>query len=1014
MIVNESDDTDSLDADGMIDHRPSQGRLAIESAAFESGAGFDAVAHARSVFDAVDYSDRTIRDVTDRMLVACRHEIDASDSIQRTVIETYRGHVARYADEAFDSLDRFVKKVTDNARQEIALADGLIESTPARPVRTREEASYVLTLPSVTAAELMVADKAGAFEESGIPANQVNGSQSGVAGIDIKPGTEQQSIQQRVDDVVRNFNASMINASGPHVTSIEPGPFAPPANTPGYTILGPDDPDSACWNHNSESPRDVVNEIIDLKSQGGTIDFIDTNSFPPFAGQLNYILNYPPGYLNVSQPFSVQFAEPGDPRFQNPSDPNWLPTREESRNAFPEIPYGFTIAGGGPTGLCYRTPEPTPEPTVPVSCPAAPEPTCCPPDPVERDEIKANIKFHQVPVFTDKYATWCDFITSDIKTAEPQPGTEPPSGGQGAASGDGDGYAVSGNSGAGEPPVSSGAITFKRIAEFFKWEEKPAVGSPTEAMINSFAYGQRATSEWIRTLDISQSSIDYNLRKHGFILAAAGWLETVTGAPIKYMARPIEHKFKYLYPVEIPGQSDIDAMYLFNVIDNNEWECYTRSLGNLPMPHRNVRDIKQERLNVSEIVEMYMREHIDFQQLYEEMRRRGVLDDKNIDGWIKLREQLPQMPDIIRFMVRDVENREVVEEGNLADGFTENFQGNLKKWAQQQGVSDKVALYQWMAHWDLPSPTAANEMLRRLRPGRVPGNIEVTSDQIMRLYSAADMAPGWREKMMAISYNVPTRTDIKQGYIYGAFKRDEAIEALQDTGLDKKGADFVARLLDIEKDRATRVITERDQLWTKKNVLRKYSDGMITVDEAMELLDGLGYPREKMQAALASAEILRIVTTREECIKGIKRRYYVGAIDEAEAVKRIRGLDTEFSAAPEIVKQWQCHRSAGLQEVPARKNVEWAVSGVITLDELSLRLQRLRYSNDDVNRFVAEAITKIRDLQAKAIKKAIQEQIAEARARLAEYRKQIQEREKRIKELEKREKELKKNQENNE
>ena len=113
----------------------------------------------------------------------------------------------------------------------------------------------------------------------------------------------------------------------------------------------------------------------------------------------------------------------------------------------------------------------------------------------------------------------------------------------------------------------------------------------------------------------------------------------------------------------------------------------------------------------------------------------------------KLSMQLPPIGDLIRMVVRDTFEPDVVEAGKLSEGF-EQFP---IEFAEQQGINDYWSEKYWQAHWELPSLNQGFEMLHR-------GKIDQA--QLLALFKAADLAPGYWEPMQEIAFRPFSRVDV--------------------------------------------------------------------------------------------------------------------------------------------------------------------------------------------------------------------------------------------------------------
>jgi len=147
---------------------------------------------------------------------------------------------------------------------------------------------------------------------------------------------------------------------------------------------------------------------------------------------------------------------------------------------------------------------------------------------------------------------------------------------------------------------------------------------------------------------------------------------------------------------------------------------------------------------------------------------RGLIDESTADDQLSrrgysgaaknaakaLRRKLPTPSDLVRFAVREAFDPRVV----MTFGLDQEFPARFAQEMDKQGYDNEWALAQWRAHWDLPSLSAGYEMLHR-------GNIDLsTLDLLLR---TQDVMPFWRQKLIDIAYNLPTRVDTRRLYKAG-------------------------------------------------------------------------------------------------------------------------------------------------------------------------------------------------------------------------------------------------------
>ena len=928
------------------------------------------------------------------------------EAIVRRLIGTFRGHVDRLAMESQESLFGVMTKARDNLNRQVSRAEEAIDATIARAVQTPDELTWVIAQQPVKALEGMVSLK---MAESSPSSAELTADVPEAIQPPPPPPPPPPMDMGKVRDaakreVQRIMAGLVLPTAGPPVGG---GGIASCGAWPAWTDFIGVEPAAAP--SNAVIYPGTFKDSLQGRQVGNVIIVPDTRSLN------SYIVWYGWEDGTIRNLSYVEMKDYGHVI----SDEDIGVLRPPHLRG---IPNTFGWAAGGMKHLGYYNdpadhcdimldpsapPPPSDEPPPPPPPPEEPPPTppagiCCDaPEPVTNNG-KARRPTPLGPSNPADRSPWCDMIRSYADSFAGSGGINPKPPDDGSEYGDDAEF---------DPwwatAIKEGGRSFATdIQSIFGFSKETVKGSPAEALTFAQVQNQELMKRFAITFKTDLPELE---GKSASLLASyslISWAEKFTGAPLMYLGKWTEYAVKYMYPRELPSPGDCDQLYLAGRATDDEWECMVRSHGLIPSLARRVRDTKETKLNIAENVDLYVREMIEFPELQRRLKFLGVHDDGEIQYWINLRNQIPQMPDLLRFMVRDVENEEVVREGGFDSGFSDNWKGKLAAWGRQQGVPDEVALYNWRAHWELPSPTMSFEMLARLRPGRVPADLEVTDESIRRLLNSADYAPGWQKRMMAISYLTPTRTDIKSGYFLDAFDRKELIELLKDTKLDDKGAESVAKVYDAEKSIRKRTLAEKGTLWTVKSALREYAGGFINEKETRFILETLNVQPKQIESGLRSADLRAEVTTRHECTKAAWRRYQVGELNGNQVQELLVDGGIDIGQAEEMVKQWSCKRAQGQQEVPARKNLEWAVIGVITLPELERRLTNLRFKPQDVERYLAEAIQRISDAQAKLAEKrardalaAIRRSVAEAKKRWEELKKLIKEEEKRLKEL---------------
>jgi hypothetical protein len=493
-------------------------------------------------------------------------------------------------------------------------------------------------------------------------------------------------------------------------------------------------------------------------------------------------------------------------------------------------------------------------------------------------------------------------------------------------------------------------------------------------------------------------------------IGMARWAERQTGVPMDYIAQTEQYLLQYTAPQYIPDQSGLDLAYLRDEISGDQWACLTRANGNVVGCAEWVLNAKQTRPDVHQVVQLYLRGDIKTREgLHERLRELGVLDKLYEDNLIKLAEWVPGPPDIVTFMVRDVEDPRAVREGDLDKDFEEKFYGPggaanpgpLAKWARAHGLTEEVFRRYWRAHWRLPSPTQLYEMLHRLRPDRperkawerafnnatVEEQAEllkveppiVTEEMCRRALELNDIAPAWIDRLMAVSYNPMTRTDALNAFHANVMTAEELRERLRDTGLDLPTA---TRTVELQEAIRARRNANISGVWTVREIAREYGDGVLTSMAADQLLAPLIPDPGQRQRLLAGVDQRSEARARRERLRTYQRTFFVGIDQPADALAKLQGMGIAPQRAQDMVDEWDWRRRGRLREVSARMVSDGLANGIITPDQAYTRLANLGYIAVDAEFIVAAALKR----QFKAAERDVKAARAEYKALVRDER----------------------------
>jgi len=429
----------------------------------------------------------------------------------------------------------------------------------------------------------------------------------------------------------------------------------------------------------------------------------------------------------------------------------------------------------------------------------------------------------------------------------------------------------------------------------------------------------------------------------------------------------------------MPSQAQTDAAFLAGEITKEVWECWTRLNGQVVRNQEKIVEISRTRPDALQLSNLMRREKITREQYLQSMRELGVIRHEDRDRIWDMTEAWPGLQDVIRFLVRDVADKDLVDKFAMDEDFEKKWQGLLIKYADGLGVPKELARYYWRAHWHIPSYTQLSEMLHRLRPGQVPKAVEVTKEDVKTALQQDDYLPYWIERLMAISYRPMGRIDARRAFELRAIKDDEMKELLRDQGYDEKGVDLMFRYFEKHREVNER---KRSGLPTARTLITKYSRGEIPENEFNDLIEKISPTDEQAAEMIKSAKFERRTWLRTQQIKGVKKSFVYGLISESTAHDWLANIDVDPGAIENLLDAWKADMVQRGKLPSAAMLCKWRENGLITGAEQITALRRLGYDLGAAQRIARDCEAGILEKARRANEKALKEaQKAEEKAK---------------------------------
>ena len=324
-----------------------------------------------------------------------------------------------------------------------------------------------------------------------------------------------------------------------------------------------------------------------------------------------------------------------------------------------------------------------------------------------------------------------------------------------------------------------------------------------------------------------------------------------------------------------------------------------------------------------------------------------LFDDLRDQGWTEERIEAlkfftlfyPSPMDLVNWQAKEVFEPNMIAKYGLKDELGELRREDFYK----AGMSDEQIDNFWMAHWEHPEFRTVVEMLRRT---------DFSEDDMKDWFRLVEIPPYWRDKLIEIAWEVPTRVDVRRFYDLKTIDEARLREIYTAMGYkDKNLEDYV--------------------LWTKiyvelPDLIARWKNGWITLDQAKSRLVELGMTaaaaeelvQTKVKVEQAEPVVEAKSLTKAEIYKGVK----VGRITRAEGVLLLELLEYTTAQA-EYLLATNVPEDETVPVVTTRQLTKADIlnglkTAVITREEARTKLLELRYTAAD-----AEFLLKIYDAQ---------------------------------------------------
>jgi len=341
--------------------------------------------------------------------------------------------------------------------------------------------------------------------------------------------------------------------------------------------------------------------------------------------------------------------------------------------------------------------------------------------------------------------------------------------------------------------------------------------------------------------------------------------------------------------------------------------------------------VAEQRLGVSEILGANIRGLIEDPEMSRRLVQAGIAP---ADAGIlrQMTELVPGPSDLVRFGLREAWRDDVA----AAYGYDQGQPAEMTEWMQKQGYGPEWARAFWRSHWEIPSAGQMIEMFHRQ---------QIDHGELVQGLKVNDVAPGWIDPLLGITYNLLTRVDVKRALRYGEYTIEQVFAEYRQLGYDETRARILTNI-------AVRESLDEAAGLTRAAVVAAYKKRRLTRAEATESLEDLGILGDVAQFYLDQADFDRADALLKQRIDNVEKRFKSGLLTENDALQELAGLGVGGEESSLEVETWGVAQKTTVKR-PSRSNLdEFVRQGILDPDTYRQELAGLGYDPSYIGWYV--------------------------------------------------------------
>lgn len=215
----------------------------------------------------------------------------------------------------------------------------------------------------------------------------------------------------------------------------------------------------------------------------------------------------------------------------------------------------------------------------------------------------------------------------------------------------------------------------------------------------------------------------------------------------------------------------------------------------------------------------------------------------------------------------------------------------------------------------------------------------IDEDELKLLLRVRDIPSFWRDRLVKLSFDPYTRVDVRRMYTAGVLTENEVFETYLDLGYDEEHASNLM-LWTIQE------FGQEGRDLTKSDVIGAYTDNTITADEATNMLDALDYDPFEIAILLARADLKKQQRFEKEFVENVRVAFVGKQINDADVIGKLNTLNPPSGFVEERLLIWRLQRERAVTR-PTKADIQkfW-LAGIINDNQVIAEMSKRNYTKE--------------------------------------------------------------------